>query len=539
MGPEAGCGLLLVDDNALARERLRSLFEACGHPTSVAQSGEEALRLLRARPDLRIMVVDWIMPGLDGLEVARQARQLRREGYLFILVLSARMGDEHRRLALQAGADAFLGKHAGPEEIRDQLRAALRVIRLEERLAAQLDELQAARARAEAARVQAESANKAKSEFLAMVNHELRTPLQGVIGLVRLLERPQPGTSSQDLLNLLSVSADALLGVVSEVLDFSSIEAGSFQLEEKPFRLRDLAEGALAPVAALAAARGLALTLDLPEDEGLLVVGDPLRLRQVLINLLGNAVKFSSQGEVRLTLAADPGPRARTVTVRFSVQDQGPGVPEAEREQIFGSFERGTARGGGGLGLGLAISARLVEAMGSKLAVGDAPLGGADFHFTLTLPVSAPPEDEDAGSEWPGPQAPLRILLAEDNPINRIVTALLLERLGHTVLTAGNGLEALETAEEAPELVLLDLELPDMDGWDLCRALRERERHSGRAPSFIVALTGRATPEDRIRSLAAGMDGFLSKPLRPGDLEHAVEAAREGRRRVPDGEGLH
>ena len=367
------------------------------------------------------------------------------------------------------------------------------------------------------ARLEAENASRMKSEFLANMSHELRTPLNAILGFAQLIENDRNLTDAQrDRLRVISRSGEHLLALINDILDISKIEAGKMELHESVFDLPELVADLRDMFELRCAKKGLSLYFDTLDGLPRHVRGDLGKLRQVLVNLLGNAVKFTAEGGVGVLVGPDGD------GVRFEVRDTGRGIPESEHEAILQPFvQASTTDHEGGTGLGLAISSRYVAMMGGRMAVKSAPGEGSEFSFTVPLaPAESAPSDRDDGDVdievAPGTLA----LVVDDQEANRLVLKEMLERVGFSVIEAANGREAVElTASERPALVFMDIKMPVMDGYDAVEAIKA---DPATAPSRVFALTASAFSHDRERIESAGFDGFLAKPFKQSSLYRLV-----------------
>jgi signal transduction histidine kinase/CheY-like chemotaxis protein len=385
----------------------------------------------------------------------------------------------------------------------------------------------------------ADEASEAKGRFLATMSHEIRTPLNGVIGLSRLLEAMTVPAEALEMVRMIRSSGDALLRVINDILDFSKVEAGKMDLEVAPFHLHRSLEESIWLFRTKAAEKGLRLGCDLAPDLPVYVAGDDTRLRQVVLNLISNALKFTSAGEVVLSASVERRDEA-SYSIAFEVRDTGIGIAPDQLPHLFSSFNQADAsisRRYGGTGLGLAISKRLVELMGGTINVESKPGSGTRFRFSVPMghaqepaaPLTAPPPTVEAGNQ-------LRVLVAEDNVVNQRVVSMMLKKLGVNADLAADGAQAIAAVvENRYDLVLMDLQMPEVDGLAATREIRSR-LPSDRQP-FIVGLTAHATTEYRDICLGAGMNGYLTKPLEQEKLRDLI--AKLSTQAVSHGTSLH
>lgn len=369
--------------------------------------------------------------------------------------------------------------------------------------------------------VRAEAASRAKSEFLANMSHEIRTPMNGIIGMVQLLEDTPLTDEQAELLRTLKNSANFLLGLLNDVLDLSKIESGKMTLEQIPVDLHELVHEAVNLFSGRASEKGLILQAHIDPNASHWVLGDPVRLRQIVANFVSNAIKFTHEGTVTVMLLPSPTyPQGAWI----GVQDTGIGIPEENQAMLFEAFtqaDTSTTRKYGGTGLGLAISKKLVEMMGGRIGVESEVGVGSMFYIDLPLPAAQPPHGAPSEPTTALPEAFLegkRILLVEDNEVNRKVATRMLAKLQLQVEIAVNGREAVQKAtESAYDLILMDCQMPEMDGYEATRTLRQRG-----VPTPIIALTANALEGDREKCLACGMNDYLSKPIQADKLRQML-----------------
>jgi len=500
--------VLLIDDNNVTRTMLVFILEKAEYKVVFSSCAEETIKLLRTlTPD--IILLDVMMPGMNGFSFCRKLKKNAKYQDIPVIFLTSLSQQTDIVKGFDAGGQDYIIKPFNQQELLARVKTHIHLhdTLLENKRLSRL----------------ALDATRAKSEFLASMSHEIRTPLNSIIGMAEVLAETPLSVDQREYVRIFRTAGESLLGIINDILDLSKIEAGQTELEAIDFDLPTLMESVITMVSLRAHEQDTTVNTHLDEDVPLYLNGDPTRLRQILLNLVGNAVKFTRNGQVEITISTT-GEGQPKKELLFAIKDNGIGIPAEKQQLIFDSFTQAdslTTRQYGGTGLGLTICQKLLGIMQGRIWLNSQPGNGSTFFFSIPFRKALSARPVISAIQPPSCELLQNadILLVDDNKDNCNLIRLYLQNTPFSLTTAGNGQEALKTFCANPcDLILMDIEMPVMDGYEATQKIRQWEQARHRQPVPIIALTAHAFIRFKKKCLDAGCSDFLTKPIKKSKL---------------------